>query len=145
MKNLHGITIAGMETYIWAYIIGGNGRVLGQPNVRRWLGRPVHHAFLIQRGTPPEFGSRWPGREYWRPWQRPRLETMPVPVCGPIRTQARRFQMGWGNADRNPNYCPDCQRLMPNTAWARALMQADPWFLMPLADRTANADPVSGV
>jgi hypothetical protein len=81
MRMLHDIEPGNISAYIWATIIGANGRTLGgQGNMA--------HVFRVERTRP---GRR--ERRYWSPWSgvanNLTTEERLTPLCGRIRTRSQ--------------------------------------------------------
>lgn len=164
MKALHGITIAGVEAWVWVNIYGGNGAPLGRVN-----GMPVHHLQLRQRGTPPpmvaadERGAylRRDNRNYWNPWQTNRWDValtadqILTVMCGRLKSTSKQpytqdtYNRNYDNA-RDHRACPNCVRIATEQGimdnYITPLVQNDPWnTTVDRYERAHTPDPVSGM
>jgi len=159
MKALHGITIVGVEAWVWATITGGNGTPLGRVDNLN-----VSHLTLRERGTPPPMitpgeenqYTRRDNRAYWTPWQGWNLapqtaEQVLTPLCGRIKSKSRWPNLQFAHAGRyyTPIECPNCLRIAADQGitpnYMNMLQEKDPWNTQDWQARITNPDPVTGM
>lgn len=138
--NLHDAGPNVITRLAWFALVGRNGHVLGRGDQK------AMHLWRVERGTPPELGNR--NRRYWNPWQTsPPNDQVLHPICGVIRTTARRPQFGWYT---HFTKCRNCVRIAAQRgeenpqAWYDMRYQ-DPWVRIPHDMRLTTVDPVTGL
>jgi hypothetical protein len=169
MNNLHSLGPTNPTALIWFQPRDGRGHALGKPRGHQYDFE--NHLYRVPRGIPPPLLTEeegialniapWEGRirrdtrhawipygtSIWNPlrgWERPTIEFIRNPLCGPIRTQAREGSFyathnRWGE----PILCQTCLAISEGQFQAD-LINLDPWTLMRRNGQTDLPDPISG-
>lgn len=148
MRLLHAITTGLTDAWIWAYVYGANGRMIGNDRGDTWERR--YHLFPIHRATPPPMPPNdasdyqrerhFDRRRYWNPWNRfadnMDTEARLTPICGRLSSRSRSPRISPAGEPYDgtfPNACLDCQRIAEirhiNTTFVSRLVTQDPWML----------------
>lgn len=170
MRHLHDIRPGAITAWIWANVVGMNGRQIGNPpGANRY--QVTDHIYQITRSMPPplppdtemtqyRINTLRDRRRYWLPWSHATSalsnEQRLNPLCGPIRSTSQGPRIYARSEGQTWHVsCENCMNIAREqnieTQYVQTLSVNDPWYQARHAqnetpiDWLTFRDPVTGL